>query len=88
MALKKNMEVSDWIELFLRRKWFIIFSFLIITFGAFAYCVVAPEYYTSSTTILIIPQKIPEDYVKSTVTYQIEARLNTLKQQILSRTRL
>ena len=36
----------------------------------------------------MIPQRIPESYVRSTVTMRIEDRLRSLSQEILSRTRL
>jgi polysaccharide chain length determinant protein (PEP-CTERM system associated) len=36
----------------------------------------------------VIPQRVPETYVRSTVTSRIEDRLRTISQQILSRTRL
>ena len=42
----------------------------------------------SSTLILVDPQKVPESYVKSTVTGDLRNRLGTLQQQILSATRL
>ena len=35
-----------------------------------------------------MPQRIPESYVKSTITARIEDRLQSIAQQILSRTRL
>jgi uncharacterized protein involved in exopolysaccharide biosynthesis len=88
MALKKNMSFDDWIDFVLRWKWFMIFSFFVIIFIASAYCVVAKDIYKSSTTILVIPQGTPENYIKATATYQIADRLDTLKQQVLSRTRL
>jgi uncharacterized protein involved in exopolysaccharide biosynthesis len=88
MALKKNMSFGDWIDFVLRWKWFMIFSFFVIIFIASAYCVVAKEMYKSSTTILVIPQSTPEDYIKATATYRIADRLHTIKQQVLSRTRL
>ncbi|MBI5575807.1 MAG: hypothetical protein HY896_05530 [Deltaproteobacteria bacterium] len=64
----------------------IVFSILFILFGASVYCVVVPEQFKSSTTILVIPQRVPENYVRSSVSIRIEARLATLKQQVLSRT--
>jgi polysaccharide chain length determinant protein (PEP-CTERM system associated) len=42
----------------------------------------------SSTLILVDPQKVPEAYVRSTVTGDLRNRLGTLQQQILSATRL
>src|SRR5262252_5550442 len=47
-----------------------------------------PTRYQSETLILVVPQQVPEAYVRSTVTTHIEDRLQTITQQILSRTRL
>jgi polysaccharide chain length determinant protein (PEP-CTERM system associated) len=44
--------------------------------------------YRSSTLILVEPQTVPQNYVAPTVASGIEERLNTLSQQILSRTNL
>jgi polysaccharide chain length determinant protein (PEP-CTERM system associated) len=49
---------------------------------------VTPEKFRSSTTILVVPQRVPEGYVKSTVSIKIEERLATIQQQVMSRTRL
>src|SRR5215475_8678544 len=47
-----------------------------------------PNIYRASTTILLDPQKIPERYVASTITADMNARLSTLTQQVLSASRL
>ena len=47
-----------------------------------------PNVYRATTTILVDPQKIPERYVASTVTSDPNERLNTLKEQVLSVSRL
>ena len=47
-----------------------------------------PNTYRSETLILVVPQRVPESYVRSTVTARIEDRLQTISQQIMSRTRL
>ena len=47
-----------------------------------------PNRYRASTSILIIPQRVPENFVRSTVTADLNERLNMISQQILSRTRL
>src|SRR5512143_520287 len=88
MPLRPDMEKSDYLEILRRRKWYIIFSILLILFGASVYSVVAPETYKSSTTILVIAQKVPEGYVRSTVSSRVDERLFTIRQQVLSRTRL
>jgi polysaccharide biosynthesis transport protein len=88
MPLRPNMELREYLELFLRRKWLIAASFVIVLGAAAAYCVLTPKQYKSSTTILVVPQRVPEAFVQSTVSVGIEGRLATIQQQILSRTRL
>ena len=88
MPLREDMQPSEYLDLLRRRKWLVIFSFLFILFGAFVYSVVTPELYKSSTTILVVPQRVPEGYVRSTISVKIEERLTTIQQQVMSRTRL
>ena len=47
-----------------------------------------PTQYQSQTVILVVPQRVPESFVRSTNTTKIEERLQSLTQQIMSRTRL
>jgi polysaccharide chain length determinant protein (PEP-CTERM system associated) len=47
-----------------------------------------PSKYRSETLIMVIPQRIPDSYVKATVSGSIEDRLPTISDQILSRSRL
>jgi polysaccharide chain length determinant protein (PEP-CTERM system associated) len=82
------MELQDYLQIFSKRKWVVILSFLIILIFASVYIITTPKQYKSSTTILIIPQKVPENFVRSTVTLGAEGRLATIEQQIKSRTRL
>lgn len=88
MPLYPDMEPQEFLELFRRRKWMIVFLFLFILLGAGVYSVVVPELYRSSTTIMVIPQRVPEAFVRSTVGSRIEERLASIQQQIQSRTRL
>lgn len=85
---QKALTVTDIVELLVRRKWWFI---LIITTGtaiAVAISYLLPPVYRSSTLILVERQKVPENYVKPTVTSTIEDRLNTISQQIMSRNNL
>jgi protein tyrosine kinase modulator len=61
-----------------------------VVLAAVAVVVIAllPDVYQATTTILVDPQKIPEKYVTSTVTSDPNDHLNTLKQQVLSTSRL
>jgi polysaccharide chain length determinant protein (PEP-CTERM system associated) len=47
-----------------------------------------PNQYRSETVIMLMRQRIPDSYVKTTVTERIEDRLASLQDQILSRSRL
>lgn len=80
--------LQDYVRLLSRRKWFIV----LVTFAfAVAVAIVTyfiPNSYKATTVILVDPQKVPEYYVNSTVTTSIVDRLATLRQQILSETRL
>jgi polysaccharide chain length determinant protein (PEP-CTERM system associated) len=88
MPIRPKMELREYGALFLRRKWAIVFSFLSILFAASVYFVLTPKLYKSSITILIIPQTVPEDYVRSTISFKVEQQLSTIKQQVMSRTTL
>lgn len=80
--------VEHYVQLILHRKWIIAGVFFAVTALTIAVVQTLPNIYTSQTLILVDPQKVPESYVKSTVTGSIRDRLSTLSQQILSATRL
>lgn len=71
-----------------RRKWLIILPALVTGLVAAAVIYFLPNRYRSETLILVVPQRVPESYVKSTVTTRIEDRLQAIGQQIMSRTKL
>jgi polysaccharide chain length determinant protein (PEP-CTERM system associated) len=71
-----------------RRKWLILVPLVTIAAGSAMWVQSLPDRYRSETLIQIIPQRLPESYVRSTVTTRIEDRLQALRQQILNRTRL
>jgi uncharacterized protein involved in exopolysaccharide biosynthesis len=84
----KTYTPDDIARIALRRKWAIILPFLVIGLGAVIISHYLPNKYRSETLILVVPQQVPETYVRSTVTSRIEDRLQSISQQILSRTRL
>jgi polysaccharide chain length determinant protein (PEP-CTERM system associated) len=84
----KSYSVEDILRIAWHRKWLICLPAVIITTAAVMYTRTLPDQYRSETTILIVPQRVPESYVRATVTSQIEDRLPSLRQQILSRDRL
>jgi polysaccharide chain length determinant protein (PEP-CTERM system associated) len=76
------------LEIIIRRKWFIIIPLCItLTVGLF-YTLTANKTYEASTLILVQPQRVPSNYVRSVVTSSITQRISTISQQILSRSNL
>lgn len=71
-----------------RRKWLILLPALLVGGIGAAIVTYLPNLYRSETLILVVPQRVPESYVRSTITARIEDRLQSISQQILSRTRL
>jgi protein tyrosine kinase modulator len=73
----------------LRKNWWLILASL--GMGAFAALVVSariPNMYQSEMLVQIVPQRVPDSYVQSTVTLRTEERLDSLSQEIMSRTQL
>jgi polysaccharide chain length determinant protein (PEP-CTERM system associated) len=84
----KSYSIEDMLRIAWHRKWLIVLPAVVIATAAVMYTRTLPDQYRSETTILIVPQRVPESYVRATVTSQIEDRLPSLRQQILSRDRL
>lgn len=76
------------LEIIIRRRWFIVIPLCLFLTMGLLYTLTAPKTYQASTTILIQPQKVPTDYVQSIVTTDIGQRIDSISQQILSRTNL
>src|SRR5450759_4587704 len=79
---------EHYLRLILHRKWLVLGTFALVSAATFIISFNLRNVYESSTLILVDPQKVPEAYVRSTVTGDLRNRLGTLKQQILSATRL
>ncbi len=71
-----------------RRRRLVIIPVLLCTFAGVLLAMTLPPYYRSTTTILVEKQQIPEAYVQSTDKTPFNQRLNTLRQQIMSRQKL
>lgn len=85
---RKSQGFDAVLEVWSRRKWLAIPLFA----GVFTavVCVVAflPNMYRSTATVVVERQQVPEAFVQATVTSAVESRLQTISQEILSRSRL
>jgi polysaccharide chain length determinant protein (PEP-CTERM system associated) len=84
----KNFTLDDITQILKKRWWLIALPFALGSVGGYiAYQSIA-EQYRSETLIMVVPQRVPDAYVRSTVTGSVTDRLITINEQILSRSRL
>jgi polysaccharide chain length determinant protein (PEP-CTERM system associated) len=84
----RELTMQDYAAILKRRCW-LIFTCPIVALGiGLALTCVLPPRYVSQTLVLIEQQKVPEDYVKPVVNEDLNARLASMKEQILSRSRI
>ena len=85
---QRELTQADYIAI-LKRRWVLI-TVLAVIGAPLAYGVarVLPNRYKSQTLVLIEPPTVPTDFVKPVITTEINARLASMQEEILSRTRL
>ncbi len=79
---------EDVIRIARRRKWLILGPLALGTVIGVGIGQFLPDKYRSEATIMLLQQRIPDNFVRTTVTTGVQERLTTLTQQILSRSRL
>ncbi len=84
----RKYAIEDFLRIAWRRKWLILLPFVVVSVATVLVVRRLPDVYRSETTILVIPQRVPDSYVRATVTDRIGDRLQSLNQQILSRSSL
>ncbi len=84
----RELTVEDYIAVLKRRIWLIVACAVAFLAIAIVASFVIPPKYQSQTLILIEQPKVPEDYVKPVVTQDLGQRLASMREQILSRSRL
>lgn len=82
------VNLRAYLEAPLRRPLLVLVPFGLILAGSVALGFVLPKMYRSATLILVESEKMPDSFVRSMATETTNKRLVTIKQEILSRTRL
>ena len=75
-------------DLLLRRRWIVIASFFIAITAGIYFSIFLPKIYQAETLILVEPQRVPDNYVRAIVSSNLDARISTIKEMIMSRTNL
>src|SRR5512135_2186918 len=88
MQPTKRYTPEDYLRIAWRWKWALVLIPLVTLTLTSVVAKRLPDRYRSETLILVVPQQVPTDYVKATVTANMQDRLTSIGDQILSRTRL
>ncbi len=88
MAEEKAFVIEEYLQIVWYRKWLIIVPFLTMTLITGVGSMFLNDVYRAYTLIIVESQQVPEEYVKSTVSVSVDKQMNTIRQQILSRTLL
>ncbi|MBH0201191.1 MAG: lipopolysaccharide biosynthesis protein [Nitrospira sp.] len=87
-ASDRTMSMKDYLAAFHRRRKLILLTGLSLLTVSLTVAFLWPPTYKSMATILIEEQEIPSDLVRSTITSYADQRIETIKQQVMSRTTL
>src|SRR6202049_2574412 len=86
--IKPSRSLDEYWAMAKRRRWYIILPAFACWAVAWAGSWLVPSTYQSDALILVEQQKVPEQYVVPNVSVNLQDRLQSMTQQILSRTRL
>jgi polysaccharide chain length determinant protein (PEP-CTERM system associated) len=88
MTEMRQLNFEDYVDI-IRRRWWLVAALALLGAGAgYGTAHFLPKRYTSQTLVLVEQPTVPGDYVKPVITQDVNQRLATMQQQILSRTRL
>lgn len=83
-----ELDIAGILNGLFRRKAIIIAVFLVVSSLGSYLAFILPDMFRSSTLIVITPQRLPASFVTSTVTTDVNERMQSIIQEILSRTQL
>ncbi len=84
----RPLNFEDYSAIVKRRGWIVLIPALLVPFLAVAITYRLTPQYTSQTLVLIQPQTVPDTFVKPILAEDLDSRLASMKEQILSRSRL
>ena len=79
---------EDYFAILKRRWWILLLPFLILPIVSYCFSYTIPPEYLSQTLVMVEGQKVPEGYVKPVLSEDLDSQLASMKEQILSRSRL
>src|ERR1700723_1178039 len=84
----RALTIQDYTTILKRRWWILAIPAIIFPIVGYGITFLVKPQYVSQTLVLVEQQKVPESYVKAVVTEDLSERLASMREQILSRSRL
>jgi len=88
MSENRELTMDDYLAMLQRRLKVILIPALLAPLAGFMVSYVFPQKFTSTSTVLVEAQKVPDSYVQPVITSDFSQRIQTLSQQVLSPSRL
>ena len=88
MNVVADFDISKILNTLNRRKGLVVSVFIVVSSLAGYLATVLPNVYQSSALIRVTPQRVPTSFVASTVTIDLNERMQSITHEIMSRTQL
>ena len=82
----KNLEIGEYFRILWRRKYYCLITFVLVAAGAFVYAWRMPDVFKSETRIRVDEPIGSENYAGSALRMSSEDRINSIREQLASRT--
>ena len=83
---RRAMDVEDYIDILRRHKGWIFGPFLATLVASVVGVYFYPDSYLSQAVVKIVPQQVPQNMVQSAINQLMSDRINSMAQEIMSRT--
>jgi polysaccharide chain length determinant protein (PEP-CTERM system associated) len=84
----RELTIEDYKAILRRRIWILVIPAVVCAIAAYTVSLFLPSRYKSETVVLVEEPTVPESIVKPVIGGDVNQRLATMQEQILSRTRL
>jgi polysaccharide chain length determinant protein (PEP-CTERM system associated) len=84
----ESLGFEFWLDLWSRRKWIALLVFSVVLAGAVSVTVSLPPLYRATASVLVETQHVSEELVRSSVSAELETRLQIIREDVMSRARL
>jgi uncharacterized protein involved in exopolysaccharide biosynthesis len=84
----RQLKMDDYLRIVRRRLWLLVIPTLVVGIATYFVAMRIPDRYTSQTLVLVQEQTVPDSIVKSATSGELNQRLASMQEQILSRNSL